>query len=89
MAHRLGRRERRPIAEAIGLHFFGFTCLWLSLHLVTSWPDHRLGRLSLIVAVSGIGFAARSWAALGVRVLAIGNALLTTGLPGFLLLTGW
>ncbi|MFF0945481.1 AmiS/UreI family transporter [Kocuria sp. CPCC 205300] len=109
------------IAAAAGLYFFGFTYLWLGVNLVTGWPDHGLGWFSLVVAVSGIGFAAHSWtvsdervvpvqwlmwAALwsaffvlmardrtdlapAVGVLAIGNALLTTGLPGFLILSGW
>lgn len=109
------------IAEAAGLYFFGFTYLWLGVNLVTGWPHHGLGWFSLVVAVSGIGFAAHSWtvsdqrvvpvqwlmwAALwsaffvlmardrtdlapAVGVLAIGNALLTTGMPGLLILSGW
>lgn len=108
------------IAEAAGLYFFGFTYLWLGVNLVTRWPDHGLGWFSLVVAVSGVGFAVHSWVVLGgsvlavqwlmwsvlwgaffvllardradlapaVGVLAIGNALLSTGLPGFLTLTG-
>ncbi|MFF0905436.1 UNVERIFIED_CONTAM: AmiS/UreI family transporter [Kocuria sp. CPCC 205316] len=108
------------IAAAAGLYFFGFTYLWLGVNLVTRWPDHGLGWFSLVVAVSGAGFAAHSWVVLGGRVLAvqwlmwsalwgaffvlmardradlapavgvlaIGNALLTTGLPGFLALSG-
>jgi putative amide transporter protein len=108
------------IAAAAGLYFFGFTYLWLGVNLVTRWPDHGLGWFSLVVAVSGIGFAVHSWMVLGgsvlavqwlmwsvlwgaffvllardradlapaVGVLAIGNALLSTGLPGFLALTG-
>lgn len=108
------------IAAAAGLYFFGFTYLWLGVNLVTRWPDHGLGWFSLVVAASGIGFAAHSWVVLGGRVLAvqwlmwsvlwaaffvlmardrpdlapavgvlsIGNALLTTGLPGFLALSG-
>jgi putative amide transporter protein len=108
------------IAEAAGLYFFGFTYLWLGVNLVTRWPDHGLGWFSLVVAVSGVGFAAHSWVVLGgsvlavqwlmwsvlwggffvlmardradlapaVGVLAIGNALLSTSLPGFLALTG-
>ncbi|MFI7493667.1 AmiS/UreI family transporter [Kocuria sp. M4R2S49] len=109
------------VAEAAGLYFFGFTYLWLGVNLITGWPHHGLGWFSLVVAVSGIGFAAHSWVALNdgvlavqwlmwailwsaffvllardrtelapaVGVLAIGNALLTTGLPGFLILSGW
>ncbi len=108
------------IAKAAGLYFFGFTYLWLGVNLVTRWPDHGLGWFSLIVAVSGVGFAGHSWVALGGRllavqwlmwsvlwaaffvlmaldradlasavgVLALGNALLSTGLPGFLALAG-
>lgn len=108
------------VAAAAGLYFFGFTYLWLGVNLVTRWPDHGLGWFSLVVAVSGLGFAAHSWVVLGasvlavqwlmwsvlwgaffvllawdradlapaVGVLAIGNALLSTGLPGFLAIVG-